>query len=619
MAAAAVSGTAEEHPGDGRAIAVTIRGDNWSEGNVVFPVAAIAGAGWLFLFIVLLVVPPSSRPRRRAGLKGGTAPVPPPGGDEPPAVISLLTGKLDKLGFGVTLIDLAARGWFQVNGPTGQGPAGPAGAWGPTGPAMCVVAAETPTGPLAPFERRVVAHVALRAGVRGEVPAPALSDGFEGGETEFMKAFREEVDADARQRGLTRPRLSGRRIGLLCALLLIPAGALLIAVTAAHRHHALVYAGLSYLAGCWVTGGIGISRRRSAAGQEALDRWRSAVAGAPGGGGRLLAYAAALGAAPGAVAVFAQGGTKVAWSSYRGGWQQIEIETNTWPWPRALLVMAAVIVGPVLYFWAAIWLSTHGMVAQAGELVGLTVAAVIAGVLVRVAGRALFPRIAEFDGQVIRQWMVKGDDSPDEYHVAIDDGTSAKAWDFTIGSEPYRLLTPGTFVHARVNLRNRAEETLEPVEPPAVARPLAAVAAEQRRAADGGLPDPAVLVTADQAAAILDGQVQGNHLSSPVGRAMTWQRTGKAEPVLRIDVREAARPPGTRTPAQTGWPVPGVADGYLLGDKTVLYVSPLTVIISIRGKVPGGNAASLVPLLPLVEARLRELAARPGHEAGYGG
>ena len=118
----------------------------------------------------------------------------------------------------------------------------------------------------------MVAHVALRAGARGEVPAPALSDGFEGGETAFMKAFREEVDAHARQRGLTRPRLSGRRIGLLCALLLIPAGALLVAVSAAHRHGALAYAGLPYLAGCWVTAGIGISRRRSAAGRKALDR-----------------------------------------------------------------------------------------------------------------------------------------------------------------------------------------------------------------------------------------------------------------------------------------------------------------------------------------------------------
>jgi hypothetical protein len=595
----------------------------------VFPVAAVAVTGWLLLFIVLLVVPPSGGPRRGAGLEDGTAPVPPHGGDEPPAVISLLTGKLDKLGFGATLIDLAARGWFQVNGPPGQAPTGHGGAWGPAGPAMCVVPAERPTGPLAPFERRVVAHVALRAGARGEVPAPALSDGFEGGDTGFMKAFREEVDADARQRGLTRARLSGHRIGLLCLLLLVPAGALLIAVAAAHRHGALAYAGLSYLAGCWVTAGIGISRRRSAAGQEALDRWRSAVAGTPGGtasptasggGRRLLAYAAALGVAPAAVAVFAQGGTNVAWSSYRGSWQQIEIETHTWPWPRALLVMAAVIFGPVLYFTAVIWLSTHGLGKLAEELVGLTVAAIIAGVLLWLAQRTLFPRFAEFDGQVIRQWVVKGgDDSPDQYRVAIDDGTSVKAWDLEVGREPYRLLTPGTFVHVRLNLHSRDQVTVQPVEPPAVARSLTAVAAEQQRAADGGLPDPAALVTADQAAAILGGPVQGNHLSSPVGRAMTWQRTGKAEPVLRIDVRNAARPPGNPTAAQIGWPVPGVADGYLLGDKTVLYVSPLTVIISIRGTVPGGNAASLVPLLPLVEARLRGLAARPGGESGYRG
>ena len=317
-------------------------------------------------------------------------------------MISLLTGKLDKLGFKATLIDLAARGWFQVNGPAGQAPARTVRSLG-TGGTGHMRGARRDTGrAVAPFERRVVAHVALRAGARGEVPAPALSDGFEGGETDFMKAFREEVDADARQHGLTRPRLSGRRIGLLCALLLIPAGALLIAVTAAHRHHALVYAGLSYLAGCWVTGGIGISRRRSAAGQEALDRWRSAVAGAPGGtaslaasggGGRLLAYAAALGAAPGAVAVFAPGGNNVAWSSYREGWQQIEIETNTWPWPRAFLVMAAVIVGPVLYFLVVIWLGTHGMGALAEELVGLTVAAVIAGVLLRLAQRKPVPAV----------------------------------------------------------------------------------------------------------------------------------------------------------------------------------------------------------------------------------
>ena len=123
-------------------------------------------------------------------------------------------------------------------------------------------------------------------------------------------------------------------------------------------------------------------------------------------------------------------------------------------------------------------------------------------------------------------------------------------------------------------------------------------------------------MAADDAAATLGGPVQGHHLSSPVGRAMTWQPARKAEPVLRIDVRDTGRPPGSRTAAQTGWPVPGVADGYLLGDKAVLYAGPWTVIISIRGTVPGGNGASLIRLLPRVEARLRELAARPGHESG---
>jgi len=448
----------------------------------VFPVAAVAIAGWLLLFLLLLAAPPASQARRGSpaesaedSSRDGRARRARGPGDEPPTVISLLAGRLDRLGFRATLIDLAVRGWFQVIAPAepaGSAPAGQAGAWGPPGPAMCVLAEETPGGPLAPFERRVVAHVALRAGARGAVPAPALSDGFAGGETEFMAAFGEEVDAEARRRGLTRPRLSARRIGLLCALLLIPAGALLIAVTAAHRHDALAYAGLPYIAGCWVTIGVGTRRRRSAAGQAALDRWRSAVTGEPGEG-RRLAYAAALGAAPAAVAVFAPAGpkfapagTKMAWSSYRGGWQQIEIETTTWPWPRAIAILTGIIFGPVLFFCVAIWLGTHGLAVLAGQLAGLVVAGAIAGIGVWVARRTLFARFAEFDGQVIRQWVVRGDsESPDQYHVAIDDGAREVAWDLTIGSEPYRRLPPGTFVHARVNLHHRDQVSVQPVEP----------------------------------------------------------------------------------------------------------------------------------------------------------
>ncbi|HEY1000858.1 MAG TPA: hypothetical protein VGD83_14550 [Streptosporangiaceae bacterium] len=138
----------------------------------------------------------------------------------------------------------------------------------------------------------------------------------------------------------------------------------------------------------------------------------------------MVAYAAALGTAPAALAVFARGDATVAWSSYRGGWQLLEIETNTWSWPRGCAFWLAIVFGPILYFGAAIWLGTHGMSFLAEAMTGLVVAAGIAGGLAVLARRAAFPRVAEFDGQVIRQWMVSGDsDSEDEYHVAIDDGT----------------------------------------------------------------------------------------------------------------------------------------------------------------------------------------------------
>ena len=577
----------------------------------MFPVAVVAGAGWLFLFVVLLTVPPSPWPHEGGGQGEGRTPRPPDADDAPPAVVSLLTGRLDKLGFGATLIDLAARGWFEVRPPAGpaglRGSGDPGGLAGPPGPALCLVRAEAPGGVLTPFERRVVAHVALRAGARGEVPAPALSDGFGGGETAFMSAFRGEVDAEARRRGLTKSRLSGGRIALLLLLLLIPAGALL---PLPHRH-GLAWAGGLYFVGFWVTVGVGTSRRRSASGQAVLDRWRSAVAaaqGTGGPGGRTLAYAAALGAAPAALAVFAQGSTDVAWSSYRGGWQLLEIEKNTWPWPRACVISLAIAFGPVGYIAVVIWLGTNGMVPLAQLMIGLAVVAGLGGVLVWLARRAAFPRFAEFDGQVIRQWMVSGDsDSEDEYHVAVDDGTREKAWDLSIGSEPYRRLPPGTFVHARVNLRSRADVTVEPVEPPAVARPLARVAADHERAATNGLPDPADLVTEAEAAAILGGKVRGNHVDGGPGRTMVWQPPSTGRPMLRVEVRHAS---DARRVPPTARPAPGVADGYLVSQGAAVTVSARTALISIHGAVHIAAEASLAGLLPVVEGRLRELGRR---------
>jgi hypothetical protein len=84
----------------------------------------------------------------------------------------------------------------------------------------------------------------------------------------------------------------------------------------------------------------GASQRPSAAGQAVLERWHAAAdatrrgeAASYGGDARTAAYAAALGRAPGVVAVFAAPGRNVVWSSYRGSWQQLPVETNTRPWP----------------------------------------------------------------------------------------------------------------------------------------------------------------------------------------------------------------------------------------------------------------------------------------------
>ena len=465
----------------------------------MIPLAAATVAGWLLLFVVLLVVPPVSQPRRDERAVPGI---------EPPAVVSLLAGRLERDGFGVTLADLAARGWFRLSGTPG-----PAGSAGPAGPVMCTVPAETPAEPLTPYERRVMAHVARRAGVRGEVPAPALSDSFEGGESAFQKAFRDEVTADAEQRGLTRPRLSGRRIGLLVLVLFVPAGATAIALDAAHQSYPLAFPALSWFVLSLVTAGVGASRRPSAAGQAVLERWHAAAdevqrgqAGGYGGDERLGAYAAALGRAPGAVAAFAATGKDLVWSSYRGSWQQLPVETHGGSWPVAIVALLAIIFGPMAYIGGVIWLFAAGLGWVGERVLELTAAAVLLGVAIW-AARRMVPRFAEFDGQVIRQTFIEHDEDPDEYRVVVDDGTGPTAWDLKVPGASWRLLTPGTFVHARVNLHNR-DVTIDPVEPPAVARPLAGVAAEQARAVTGGLPDPAVLVTADEAAGVLGGPVR---------------------------------------------------------------------------------------------------------------
>jgi hypothetical protein len=79
-------------------------------------------------------------------------------------------------------------------------------------------------------------------------------------------------------------------------------------------------------------------------------------------------------------------------------------------------------------------------------------------------------------GLAVRRGLnrIRGDDeSPDQYHLAIDDGVRARAWDLVVEDSVYRQATPGALVHARVRGWRGGQASVWLVEPAAVARQLA--------------------------------------------------------------------------------------------------------------------------------------------------
>ena len=426
---------------------------------------AAALAGWLCLFALLLAAAAASR---------RLAPRVPSPGTEPPAVIGLLArGPAMRL-YQATLLDLSARGWFRLRRP------GPAGG---SGPAMCELAAQQPPGPLTPYERQALTHVAFRAGAHHDLPAPALADGFREGEDTFLAGFRREVAADARARDLTQPRLRARARALLCLAALAPAAAAA-AAFAPHHRASLWYILLAYGAACAVVASAGTRDVPSRAGRAALAAHRpgrKAEAGRPGGDPRrVAAYAAALGRPAAATDIFEPPGPDQTWSSFGGRWRPVTIGS---PEETSVIGTAAAVYSffmfPVLSVSAV--LGFGGVVHGPGGagLRACAVAVVTGGALLvsrAIARSSRLPSFAEFDGQVIRQWTIEGDDdTPTRHCVAIDDGTSTRAWTFTVTAAQHRTLTPGTFVHVRVNPRRNRPLSIQPTEPPPVASRLASV------------------------------------------------------------------------------------------------------------------------------------------------
>ena len=426
---------------------------------------AIAGSlvGWL-----ILVRMATGGPRLgRAVSRPGAVPLPPA---EPPAVVGLVAGRPDADLFTVTLLDLAARGWFRLSRslPDPRAPV----------PAMCVLPAETPVEELTPYELRAVAHLSRRAGPLPEIPAAALADGFEGGAGSFRQAFRGDVVAAARRLGLTRPTLSTARKAMLCLFALVPAGvALGAAYSYQHNGQLLVFCAFYYAILCTSVARVS-SERLTPKGRQALADWQahSTIRGSATGT-RDEARAAALGANPEALAQFTAPGDDTAWSGYGAGWRLVTIgdpDTRIWPGLSAgPLAAFCLLTTPGIPLLAFLGYEVAGG-SRGIELGILTGVALDALVIMRGVSRwAHLPRFAEFDGMVLRQWEVESSDEGTSYYVAVDDGFTPQAWAFEVRPADYRRLAPGTLAHVRINARLNKLIDIEAIRPPAMSPGIA--------------------------------------------------------------------------------------------------------------------------------------------------
>jgi hypothetical protein len=314
--------------------------------------SGLALIGYLVLLAALVV---TTRPRRP---DPGPAVMDIPG-DEPPAVAGFLvnTWRVPRAAVPATLIDLAARRVVAIEQVA------------PEDFIVRLRGKEPPT--LTAYERRVYEHVRALADAQGVVPCRALTTGPAEQSSEWWKAFRREVVADARRQGLSRSRWRGWELVALAVAATVPAGLGFIALALASDHGATTASsgedssGWSYLAlvGWFVLVLIPLSlriERETRRGSEVAARWLGlqvylrdddAFAEYPPAAvaiwDRYLAYGAAFGVARAAVAGLPMGSESMteAWSKESGHWRLLRISYRSWPpgWgrsPRQVVVSA---------------------------------------------------------------------------------------------------------------------------------------------------------------------------------------------------------------------------------------------------------------------------------------
>jgi hypothetical protein len=187
-------------------------------------------------------------------------------------------------------------------------------------------------------------------------------------------------------------------------------------------------------------------------------------------GDRRIAYAAALGAAPDAVAAFSSSADRDhAWSSFGGSWHRVRLgspQANLVPGPLMLAGVTAygcMYAGIVVAAWITsgpLWAT--GLAVIPGSSFWLPAIWVYGGA-VRASRR---PRVAEFDGQVLKRWTQSDAENTTDYCIAIDDGVSQQAWALVVDSKTYADAKAGTLAHVQVDPRRNVLIAMAPTAPP---------------------------------------------------------------------------------------------------------------------------------------------------------
>lgn len=484
--------------------------ERWREmGPVLWLAAAAVAALWFLLFGLMAAL---TEPRK-VDPGAETLDL---GGPEPPAVVALIAGdwRLGHEALPATLLDLAARRHVAVE---------------QVGDVTYVRVPKRHTAaddPLTSYEDMVLRHVRTLCtqGNDRVVPAEALTTGPDHASKGWWRIYRKAVEADARNRGLSRPRWSRGIHALLAGSALAVAFAVGLAVsTLPNNDDTTGSSSSSSDDGNPVTAALGLGvvtwgaliaaveaagnrQRDTPAGREAAARWlglremlaqNTLFAEQPPAGvaiwDRHIAYGAALGVAHGAVAALPLGAESddTAWSSLGGRWRVVHIRyPNLVPPGYGRHPFRATAVG-LLQAAVATWVlvkvppALHQAVddvesqgfevaASSGVALGVDIAAtVISAVAGLFAARAFWMLIAGLadlvggrrpvEGRVLR-FRVRGSDKQPRWYMAVDDGTTdrLRAWRF----HSVQLPNQGEMVRASVSPRLQHVKELTVASPP---------------------------------------------------------------------------------------------------------------------------------------------------------